>query len=82
MLVYLPTGFPDGKPINVITDLIGKALPAHRLWSHHAMNGKTFKGATERILAGDIQVVRLRVIAFLLGRNSMDYICWGGKVSW
>ena len=27
---FLSAGFPDGKPIKVITDLIGKALPTHK----------------------------------------------------
>ena len=36
----------------------------------------------ERILAGDMRVGGLRVIAVHLGTNSMDYKGWGGKVSW
>ena len=79
---HLFTGFPDGKPIKVVTDSIGKALPTHKLWSHHALSGKTFKDATERIISGDIRVGGLRVIAFHLGTNSMDHRGWGGKVSW
>ena len=54
----------------------------HRLWSHHTLSGKTFKDATERIISGDIRVGGLRVIAFHLGTNSMDYRGWGGKISW
>ena len=29
------TGFPDGKPIVIVTDSIGKALPTHRDWILH-----------------------------------------------
>ena len=77
--VHLFTGFPDGKPIKVVTDSIGKALPTHKLWSHHALSGKTFKDATERIISGDIRVGGLRVIAFHLGTNSMDHRGWVGR---
>ena len=81
-VVCLFTGFPDGKPIKVITDSIGKALPMHRLWSHHSLSGKTFKDATEWIISGNIRVGGLRLIAFHLGTNSMDYMGWGGMISW
>ena len=50
--------------------------------AYHAMIRKTFKDTTERILAGDIRVGELRVIAFHLGTNSMDYRGWVRKVSW
>ena len=66
----------------MITDSIGKALPSNRLWSHHALIGKTFKDATERMISGDIRVGGLRVIAFHLGTNSMDYRGWGRMSSW
>ena len=46
------------------------------------MIGKTFKDATERILAGDIRVGGLRVVVFHLGTNSMDHRGWGGRLSW
>ena len=80
-VVHLFAGFPDSKPIKVITDSIGKAFPTHRLWSHHMQSSKIFKDATERKISGDIRVGSLRVIVFHLGTDSRDYRGWGGKVS-
>ena len=80
-VVHLFAGFPDSKPIKVITDSIGKDFPTHRLWSHHMLSSKIFKDATERKISGDIRVGSLRVIVFHLGTDSRDYRGWGGKVS-
>ena len=66
----------------MITDSIGKALSINRLWSRLALIGKIFKDATERIISRDIRVGGLRVIAFNLGTNSLDYRRWGRMSSW
>ena len=41
--VFFSTGFPDGKPIVIVTDSIGKALPTHRDWILHTLSGKLLK---------------------------------------
>ena len=76
------TGFPDGKPIAIVTDSIGKALPTHKDWIVHTLSGKTFKDATQKIVSGEIRIGGIKVVVFHLGTNSLDYRGWKHKGSW
>ena len=79
---FFSTGFPDGKPIVIAADSIGKALPTHRDWTLHTLSGKTFKDATQKIVSGEIRIGGIRVAVFHLGTNSLDYRSWRHKGSW
>ena len=80
--LILPAGFPEGRPIKIITDSIGKALPNNRLWYHVLMSGKSLSDATERIYEHSIAIGGLRVIVFHLGTNSICFRNWGHIMTW
>lgn len=79
---FVHAGFPEGRPIKVITDSIGKALPINRTWFHELLTGKSLSDATDKIYQGTILVGSLRVIVFHLGTNSIDFRTWGGRMTW
>lgn len=69
--------------MKVVTDSIGKALPNNKLWTHELMTGKTLSDATQAIYSKQLKVGGLRVIAFHLGTNSVDYRVWGRQgITW
>ena len=74
-------GCPNGKPILVITDSIGKALPPQRSWEHVLLSGKSFPDATARVYDRSMAVGGRRVIAIHLGTNGVCHRTWARTTS-
>ena len=74
-------GCPNGKPILVLTDSIGKALPSRPQWQHVLLSGKSFPEATSGIHDRSIRVGGRRVIVIHLGTNGLCYNTWRGKMT-
>ena len=70
-------GYQGGKPILIVTDSIGKALPSHKNWRHELMTGKTFTNVTDSIYNRTILIGGVRVVVIHMGTNSIDYRVWG-----
>ena len=70
-------GYQGGKPILIVTDSIGKALPSHKNWRHELMTGKTFTNVTDSIYNRTILIGGVRVVVIHMGTNSIYYRVWG-----